>query len=274
MNDIINNIISNPWIGIIGIVVGIASIAVTIWFFFKDRNYPCRISFYPVKTMNLYRNLSSPFLRLKITYNDKDICNNLFYFSGYLVCDGYRDITGNEESLFIKLPEGYNWLDFKVSSSVNSLNKDLYKLNKDNKIEDNVLKLDFSKFKRDESIYLQSIIEGPDDRVIDQNDISFEHRIDNTESEIKIKTFVYHSDSQQSKDFEMIIGMTLLLCVLSICLYYLDPDLFPIMYFLNNGSEYLFFISTFLIIAYFFKMKYLRIKSRKIEQIIKQGNKN
>lgn len=193
--DLMNSFLSNPWIGLIGILIGALGIAATFWVFYKERNYPCRISYYPAKTINLFRNLSSPFSNLKITYNNKDIGKNLFYLSGYLVCDGYRDITKNEEPITLKLPDGYNWVDLNVSSSIDELNIDLDNLNKNNKPVENKFKIHFTKFKKNESIYIQSIIEGADSRMINPRMISFEHRINDTESRIKIKGIVRESDS-------------------------------------------------------------------------------
>lgn len=182
MNELIKGIISNPWVGVIGILIGLIGILATVWFALKQRKYPRRISFYSDRIINLYKSFSIPFSKINITYDNKRIDKNIIYVCGYLVCEGERDITNNTEPICINLPEGNKWLDIKVSSPTSSLNKDL-----SISYSDNLAELYFNKFQREEIIRFQSIIEATNSDITTLDGLTFSHRIDNTDKTIKKK---------------------------------------------------------------------------------------
>ena len=206
-NDFLKDIISNPWFGFILGIVGIASLLIGFYTLFRGQKYPCSLSYFPYQTVNLFRNLSIPFPELKITYANHEINKNLMYLSGFLTSDGYRDITNNSEPISFILDPGYKWLDFRASSTIENLNNDLAIDFQDNKAE-----LLFSKLKRGEMIYIQSIIESDQDANATHDNISFTHRIDNTEHKIKKRSNIMTQSLYSFNIFAIMLSYILAMC--------------------------------------------------------------
>lgn len=221
MNEIINNIISNPWIGVIGIAVGLVGILVTILVAIKQKEYPTWLSFYSNKTINLYKSLSIPFSKINITYDNNRIDKNIIYTSGYFLCEGQKDISNNIEPISIELPIGNKWLDIKVSSHIPALNDDL-SIN----YNDNIAELKFTKLKRGEIIFFQSILESDNSEINVLDSINFTHRIDNTERIIKKKSDIYNllfSSVIFQFFFRVLLIITILITMTAVGISFFDP---------------------------------------------------
>lgn len=211
MKEFIESIISNPWIGVIGIAVGLAGILVTIWVATKQKKYPTKLCYYSIKTINLYKSISIPFSKINITYENNRIDKNIIFTSGFLICEGQRDISNNTEPIQIVLPEGNKWLDMKASSQIPSLNSDL-----SISYNENLAELKFSKLKRGEAIFLQSIMESDNSEDSTLDSISFSHRIDNTEQKIRKKNGASISNTKSPYSNPFYILILQILTVISI----------------------------------------------------------
>lgn len=173
---------SNPIIGFIGTALTVIGIIVAIILFYKQQKYPRKFSFYSFKTVNLYNNLSLPFSDVQIKYSGKEIKSNILYISGFIICDGHRDITGENNSIVFRLPDHYKWLDIDISS----INENLHDL--DNTIKENIATIFFDMFKCNESFFVQFLVETPYRNIESQKEIlSIENRIVDTEEIVKIK---------------------------------------------------------------------------------------
>lgn len=92
-------------IGILGliatIVFGVLSIDL-----FKRKRRPCKLTYYPSETINIYWNLIKGFDSIEVLKNDKPIRNNVILLSGIISCNGDADLTGSNNVVHMCLPEG------------------------------------------------------------------------------------------------------------------------------------------------------------------------
>ncbi|ADE82641.1 hypothetical protein PRMUPPPA20_22850 [Xylanibacter ruminicola] len=167
-------------IGILGliatIVFGVLSIDL-----FKRKRRPCKLTYYPSETINIYWNLIKGFDSIEVLKNDKPIRNNVILLSGIISCNGDADLTGSNNVVHMCLPEGYKWLDVKIDSCSEGVDAQFSITNETNRNAS----LCFGLFRVNEYIKLQALVEYENEKKLSSlNDlhrkITFSHRIQNT----------------------------------------------------------------------------------------------
>jgi len=125
----------NFLIGVLGIVLTIASTVLSIYLF-KRKRYPGSITYIEDQSTGLFNALVKNFSEITITYDSKSISQQLALLKGFLINDGSIDINPNmiEQDLTLELPNGFNWLSVKVVDQSMG-NKSIMKIISDNKIE-------------------------------------------------------------------------------------------------------------------------------------------
>lgn len=167
-------------IGILGliatIVFGVLSIDL-----FKRKRRPCKLTYFPSETINIYRNLTKGFDCIEVLKNDKPIKNNVIFLSGIISCNGDVDLTGSDNVVQMCLPEGYKWLDVKIASCSEGIDAQFSIAKETNRNAS----LCFGLFRVNEYIKLQALVEYENENKMSSlNDlhrkITFSHRIQNT----------------------------------------------------------------------------------------------
>lgn len=167
-------------IGILGlfatIIFGVLSIDL-----FKRKRRPCKLTYFPSETINIYRNLTKGFDSIEVLKNDKPIKNNVIFLSGIMSCNGDVDLTGSDNVVHMWLPEGYKWLDVKIDSCSEGIDAQ-FSITKETNRD---ASLCFGLFRVNEYIKLQALVEYENEKKMSSlNDlhrkITFSHRIQNT----------------------------------------------------------------------------------------------
>ena len=164
---------------------GLAVIAIILAvYFYRTRKRPSRLYYIPGDTINIYRSLSNEFENLKVTYNDKTIGDRILYHTGILQCKGY-DINSDNNLIHIILPDGYEWLDVKVSSDEEEIDPEKREITGKKDVP-----IFFKSMRKNEKIKISSIIKCTKETSIDPSDLinrfTFKHRIKETD---KIKLY-------------------------------------------------------------------------------------
>ena len=168
-------------------IIGILGLIATIVFgvlsvdLFKRKRRPCKLTYFPSETINIYRNLTKGFDSIEVLKNDEPIRNNVILLSGVISCNGDVDLTGNDNVVHMCLPEGYKWLDVKIDSCSEGVNAKFSITNENNRNAS----LCFDLFRVNEYIKIQALVEYEDEKKLSSlNDlhskITFSHRIQNT----------------------------------------------------------------------------------------------
>jgi ABC-type lipoprotein release transport system permease subunit len=168
-------------------IIGILGLIATIIFgvlsidLFKRKRRPCKLTYYPSETINIYRNLTKGFDCIEVLKNDKPIKNNVIFLSGIISCNGDVDLTGSDNVVHMCLPEGYKWLDVKIDSCSEGVEAQ-FSITKENNRN---ASLCFGLFRVNEFIKLQALVEYEEEKKLSSlNDlhrkITFSHRIQNT----------------------------------------------------------------------------------------------
>lgn len=168
-------------------IIGILGLIMTIVFgvlsvdLFKRKRRPCKLTYFPTETINIYRNLTKGFDNLVVLKNDQPIKNNVIFLSGVISSNGDMDLVGSNNVVNMILPEGYKWLDVKLDSCSKGVDAKFAISNDNNR---NAF-LNFDLFRVNEYIKLQALVEYENqEKMSSINDlhrhISFSHRIQNT----------------------------------------------------------------------------------------------
>ncbi|WP_396152991.1 hypothetical protein [Flavobacterium sp.] len=124
--------------------------------------------------INLKDDLLKNFDDLSIKYKGIEVQKNIYFISGFLVCQGKKDISDEKNYVDITIPDNWKWLDYKIVSNSKGMI-----LN--NVLNENNVSLKFDLFKTKEFVEYEGIIEINDD--IEKHNISkqieFHHRIPN-----------------------------------------------------------------------------------------------
>ncbi|KQC32342.1 hypothetical protein AAU57_02605 [Nonlabens sp. YIK11] len=161
---------------------GIISIAITLII-----GIPSIITFFRInqtklihlekRIINLKDDLLKNFEELSIKYKGIEVQKNIYFINGFIVCQGKKDISNDENSLQINLPTNWKWLDYKIVS--NSKGMIFQK-----KLNDESVFLNFDLIKSKEFVEYEGIIEINED--IKKENIGerldFHHRIPNVPS--------------------------------------------------------------------------------------------
>ena len=134
-----------------------------------------KIVYLEKQIINLKDDLLKNFEDLSIKYKGIEVQKNIFFLSGFIVCQGKRDIQFDKNNnIEVFIPENSKWLDFKVVS--NSRGMQIDSTFKDNKV---ALSLDL--FKSKEYIEYEGIIEIDEKTQVKgiNSLLDFHHRLPN-----------------------------------------------------------------------------------------------
>lgn len=147
-----------------------------------------KIVYLEKQRINLKDDLLKNFDDLSIKYKGIEVQQNIYFLSGFLVCQGKKDITNGKNNLEIFIAENSKWLDFKIVSNSNGM-KVQAEINK------NRAQLNFDLFKTKEYIEYEAIIEINKNTKIKDTDslLGFHHRIPNIPSIIKFNIEILKS---------------------------------------------------------------------------------
>ncbi len=167
---------------IVTIVIGILTIWFSYWLLVRKKR-PCEILFLAIDCINVYNKLSQDFDGLEIKTNGEKINNDLLFFSGAFVCNGYKDIKGEGNQLSIKLPAECKWKNIKISS----LSKELKATIGIDQEDASKAFLSFGQFRMKEFITIKGLIECKDRNILKSlrafhKKIDFFHRIEDTDA--------------------------------------------------------------------------------------------
>ncbi len=162
--------------GLLGILVTILIGLLPFWILKKPVS---RITYIPTESFNLYNNLASNFGNLKVLNKNRAIENNLVFLSGTFVSNGGTDIPKDKHEIKIELPEGYKWIDCKISRASRDFSPSI----KIDEVKPKVLKANFDLFKKEEYFCIQSLVECengvfPKDVFGFHRGLTFFHRIE------------------------------------------------------------------------------------------------
>jgi len=156
---------------VITLILGIPSI-ITIF-----RISQTKIVYLEKQIINLKDDLLKNFDQLSIKYKGIEIQQNIYFVSGFLVCQGNKDISNEKNYVEIYIPENSKWLDINIVSNSKGM-----KIQK--QIVDNKAQINFDLFKNKEYIEYEAIIEiDSESKKRSSNSIlEFHHRIPNVPS--------------------------------------------------------------------------------------------
>ena len=133
-----------------------------------------KIVYLEKQLINLKDDLLKNFDDLSIKYKGIEVEKNIYFISGFFICQGKKDISNENNIVELTIPENSKWLDYKIVSKSKGIiiNKtmDEYKVS-----------LDFDLFKNKEFIEYEGIIEINEEiKYPNQTEIlEFHHRIPN-----------------------------------------------------------------------------------------------
>lgn len=153
---------------IIALILGIPSL-ITL---FKINQ--TKVVYLEKQVINLKDDLLKNFNDLSIKYKGIEIEKKIYFISGFLVCQGKKDISTEKSKINICIPENSKWLDYKIVSN----SKDMV-ISK--KIENNEVSLEFDLFKSKEFLEYEGIIEIKEEIELNKTNklLKFHHRIPN-----------------------------------------------------------------------------------------------
>ena len=121
-------------------------------YYFKK--YPGKISFIKDKHFDLYKTLITNISDLEIKYQGNQIDKNKYLLRGYLINNGYCDITKEmiEQNLTITFKNKSKWLSSKVLSKSNNLGVKF-------KCIQEKLEIEFGLLRRNEFVHFEALID-------------------------------------------------------------------------------------------------------------------
>lgn len=138
-------------------VAGIAvSVVFGIWGLYlalRRAKYPASLTFVREQTVALLDDFGAKIPNLSVLYKDTPVEKSVVLLSGYVVNDGSLDITKEmtEQPLTCLLPDGCDWLEFKVTTSAPALHVS------GNVVDKRNASVDFGLFRRGESFSFQAL---------------------------------------------------------------------------------------------------------------------
>ena len=168
--------------GISGILLGVTSVILAVYFY-KVKRYPGSIIYIEDQSTGLFNSLVKNFSEITITYGDKNVSQQIAFVKGYLINDGTIDINPKiiEQNLTLNLPTDFKWLSAKIVNKSDGNQSTLQIL------EHDTIEIQFGLFRRDEFIDFEALAEvpinekGKDAGIVLSNNITFDHRIADTD---------------------------------------------------------------------------------------------
>lgn len=166
-------------ISILGILLTVIFGIITAIEFYRHRRYPGRLTYIQLNSVNLLNRIANQFDDIRLTHRNYPIDTNLIYIKGAIANTGSIDINKHHDtnSIFVKLPEGCEWLDIKTTKTSNDLSSNIT-------IEEPTkARLTFDILKRNEYVVFESIIKASSDIKNTGLDslLTFNHRYENTD---------------------------------------------------------------------------------------------
>lgn len=183
---------------VIGILIFVVTILVSLRIYFLQKKYPGELTLLVEDVIDLFDAIVRNQDKLAVLYDNSPIDQSLVLMKGIVLNTGTLDITKqmtDSGALTMELPEGFKWLDKKITSLSEGLRVDC--------IIQEATQLQFeiqSTFKRDEIIEFEVLIEVPADHeqhkdnkgnadTMVKGSIIIKHRIDNTRKSVVIDDY-------------------------------------------------------------------------------------
>lgn len=144
---------SDTTLGVVGILVSGLFGVLGVYLALRRAKYPASLTFVREQTVSLLDDFATRIPNLSVLYKDTPIDKSVVLLSGYLMNDGNIDITPQmtERPLTCELPDGWSWLEFKLTGATEELNAF-------GEIKSpQVLELNFGLFRRDEVFSFQAL---------------------------------------------------------------------------------------------------------------------
>ncbi|WYD81371.1 MAG: hypothetical protein V8K32_03100 [Candidatus Electrothrix gigas] len=139
--------------GVVGILVSVLFGGWGVYLALRRTKYQASLTFVREQTVSLLDDFATRIPNLSVLYKDTPIDKSVVLLSGYLMNDGNIDITPQmtERPLACELPDGWSWLEFKLTGATEELNAT-------GEIKSpQVLELNFGLFRRDEVFSFQAL---------------------------------------------------------------------------------------------------------------------
>lgn len=151
---------------IVTIVLGLPSIII----FLKQKK--TKLIYLENKQINVQEDLLKNFKDLTIKYREQEINSNLIFIKGFIICDGDKDITSENNFIEIISPNDTKWVDFKIISKSKGLTEK-------SSFENNSAIIKFDLLKSKENYEFEGIIEKSSNTKNETIKLDFFHRIPN-----------------------------------------------------------------------------------------------
>lgn len=174
-------------IGIIGIIVGLASVVLAAVFEWRRKKYPKRMRFYILDAVRLTSPIVDELKNVTLVYDDKPITKTVSYLKTLFANSGTKDVDlqliQKEDALSIKLPNECRWLTVELKDKSKGLKVSL----EIDETDPSILYVTGGVFKKDELFSFDAFIEGEFTKEdVEEKRINVNHRFYDTEN-IKVE---------------------------------------------------------------------------------------
>lgn len=205
----------NFWLGFLGflatIIFGILSI-----YLVKSKKYPGGLTFISEETIGLFDSIIKNFPQIAITYNDKNINQQIVLLKGFIVNTGSIDIKDDlvEENLKLKLPTNFKWLNVKIVDSTKGSKAST------TIAAENELIFHLGLFRKNEFLRFEALADVPQSTenkasatIILTEELKFEHRIADTDK-VEIRPMDLELPNLKNKLYKKILMPAVLMIYL------------------------------------------------------------
>lgn len=150
-SQFIESVVSNPWVGFGGVLIGIIGVTITAFIYFKNKKIksPC----YTIRSNNIVRGLVSNIEQLTMFYSDEPIENltvsKIMFWNAGRDTISEQDIA-NADPLMVYVKDDYKILNVKIIHIENPVNQ--FSIST---IDDNHIGINFDYIDKDEGLIIQ-----------------------------------------------------------------------------------------------------------------------
>lgn len=225
----------------IGIAVSAIFGLVGIYLTIKSR-YPGKITFVNEQMIELFSAVGNSLDKLAVTYDGKNVDENLVLMNGAFINSGRTDIGPNmvEKPITLKLPDGYKWLTAKVVNSAIEANLEF--------VNENTILINTGLFRCGEFVRFHALAQVPADDKTDQSIskrlrsvLKFEHRITNTQkiNETDVKNKITSKKELKKKGIPYLVMFVVTIALAIFAIYTGIPQRLVFPYLVDtNKTEY------------------------------------
>lgn len=212
----------------ISIVLSTIFAIVITWYFTRKQMKKNEITHFFINSYDVGKGLHNEFPKFQLTYDNKELSNEVLVLKGGFINTGRNDITGlkNDSDINIILPKGCSFREIKIKQLSDDLGVTI-----SNNRDPNIISIGIDeKYMSGESFEYTAIIETTEEIKNLHSKIEFKHRIPNT-SKIKSKDIIDQltrtGHSITPNPLEKTMGfvclmLTLVFCILSISFIFLQ----------------------------------------------------